>query len=156
MSPLQYHRNGSGPRQSTPPQSHSRRVLTIWKWPLLYPVYESPLSPRRQKVLFDFEDSFRVPVRREEDDEDNDSVSFPGEDEESLIAELSHDGWPYRTRRQQNSFDSLEHSFTRYHQISSLTTTLRSSFSCSQTHQGNSTSSNTRVDDDFRKGPGVP
>ncbi|KAK0228804.1 hypothetical protein IW262DRAFT_1456022 [Armillaria fumosa] len=153
-SPLEYHRNRSGPRRSTPPESRSRRVSNIWhQRPLLDPIYESPLSRRRQEVSFDFEDSFRVPVQREDADDDEDVVLFPWEDEETLIADLSHDG---RVKSDDDEnvvklIDSLEHSFTHYSNIlvddiaQTLVPAVRR---VKEAHHV----LNTRVDDDFGKG----
>ncbi|SJL00680.1 uncharacterized protein ARMOST_03993 [Armillaria ostoyae] len=154
-SPLQYNRNRSGPQRSTPPEFHSRRVSNIWhqRPPLLDPIYESPLARRRQDVSFDFEDSFRVPVQREEDDDDNDGVLFPWEDEQTLIAELSRDGRvePDDDENVLKLIDSLANSFTRYSNIlvddiaQTLVPAVRR---VKEAHHV----LNTRVDDDFGKG----
>ncbi|KAK0483925.1 hypothetical protein IW261DRAFT_1606013 [Armillaria novae-zelandiae] len=61
----------------------------------------------------------KVPVHREEDDEDDESVSFLWGDEQTLIAELSHDG---RVESDDDEnvvklINSLEHSFARYSNI---------------------------------------
>ncbi|KAK0441815.1 hypothetical protein EV421DRAFT_1952280 [Armillaria borealis] len=154
-SPLQYNRNRSGLQRSTPPESHSRRVSNIWheRPPLLDPIYESPLARRRQEVSFDFEDSFRVPVQREEDDDDNDDVLFPWEDEQTLIAELSHDGRvePDDDENVLKLIDSLANSFTCYSNIlvddiaQTLVPAVRR---VKEAHHV----LNTRVDDDFGKG----
>ncbi len=44
------------------------------------------------EVSSDFDDSFRVPGKRQEDDDDDDGMLFPWEDEQTLIADLSRDG----------------------------------------------------------------
>ncbi|KAK0239863.1 hypothetical protein EDD85DRAFT_465758 [Armillaria nabsnona] len=154
-SPLQYNRYRSGPRRSTPPESHSRRVSNNWhqRPPLFDPIYESPLVRRRQEVSFDFEDSFRVPVQREEDDDDDDRVLFPWEDEQTLIAELSHDG-RVEADDDENALkliDSLANSFTRYSNnlVDDIAQTLVPAVRhIKETHHV----LNTRVDEDFGKG----
>ncbi|KAK0196847.1 hypothetical protein F5146DRAFT_1013167 [Armillaria mellea] len=154
-SPLRYSRYSSGPRRSTPPESHSRRVSNNWhhRPPLLDPIYENPLARRRQEVSFDFEDSFRVPVQREGDHHDDDDVLFPWEDEQTLIAELSHDG-RVEPDDDENVFkliDSLKHSFTRHSNIlvDDIAQTLVPAVNrVKEAHHV----LNTRVDHDFGEG----
>ncbi|KAK0463856.1 uncharacterized protein EV420DRAFT_1111817 [Desarmillaria tabescens] len=153
-SPLQYNRNRSGPRQSAPPESRSHRVSSNWNQrpPILDPIYESPPNRRRQEVLFDFEDSFRVPEEREEDDDDDNDVPFPWEDEQTLIDELSRDGGGEPDDDEVlRLIDSLQTSFTRYSNtlVDDIAQTLVPAVRrVKEAHH----ILNTRVDEDFGKG----
>ncbi|KAK0211015.1 hypothetical protein DFS33DRAFT_1378985 [Desarmillaria ectypa] len=151
-SPLQYNRNTSGPRRSTPPESHAHRVSSNWhqRPPLLDPIYESAPDQQRQEVLFDFEDTFRVPGEREEDDDDD--VSFPWEDEQTLIADLSYDG---RVEPDDDDVlrltNSLQNSFTHYSKtlVDDIAQTLVPAVRrVKEAHHV----LNTSVDEDFGKG----